>query len=365
MPDCGHVRFWTRKNEDSGETRVRMTSDLTPSDSGPTRPLGWALSTPGAELYDELLSQGELVEDDAAGAFGRPAVEELVARGFAVHDSGPPALLIPLPPEVPLVRTLAAQTQQWLDSAPDATSISEDLRRYSRAEGRRSRVTHSPERGLTVTELPARSERAVSVNSVMTSARTELWIMQSSRTPDDPPPSDEVVIAPEDLLARGVAIRFLYDPDVLEDVDFLRAAMEEAAAGVEARVAVDLPSDFAIADRARLFLTTSYSPMVAIYSESASLIDTLRVAFESIWDRATPLGHASWNEATAELSESHRIVLSLVVNGLGNDAIGRSLHINSRTVRRRVDELLTQYGVTNRSALIAAAVLQTDQRATR
>ena len=98
-------------------------------------------------------------------------------------------------------------------------------------------------------------------------------------------------------------------------------------------------------EEVRFDLTTARA-MVASYLD----------LFDSYWSRATPIGINPLNESTKPLSTMHQMVLSHVLTGKSADTIARLLKVDSRTIRRRIDELCKYYDVDSRSALIAAAL---------
>jgi DNA-binding NarL/FixJ family response regulator len=326
--------------------------------------LSWVLSADASALYAELLVRGDTPFAEFAAAGRAVAAEELEAYGFVRIAVGKDRLVIPLPPEVPVVRNFATRTFEWLQAAPDSVMVAAGLRELSARS--RGQMAFGDLRAGTrqldlVRELPDRSDRDVTTSSMMTSARTELMTMQSSKVVYDPSAGPNIGGAPTDLLDRGVTMRFLYDAAILEDADMLRVALADVAAGAHARVVDELPGDFLVVDGSRALLTTSFDPINAMYTEGASFVAMLVDLFESVWSSARPVGHHSWDDATGDLTDGHRQVLSLVVNGLSNEAIARTLRVNPRTVRRRIDDLIDGYGVASRSGLITAAVRQADQ----
>jgi DNA-binding CsgD family transcriptional regulator len=327
------------------------------ADSADSPLFQWVLSESASKLYLDIVDRSDVLLDDLVAAGHAASVAELEAKGFVRTSVGTTSRVIPLPPEVPIVRNFKARTAEWLLTAPRVESVEHDLREVARRIGTRvalpgasaAESVHSQMR-----ELPSRSERGFVATSMFTSAQTELLVVQSSKklVPNEP---ENIEVAPIDLLERGVVMRFIYDASVLEDAEFLTAALDEVSLGADARVTEELPTDFVVADRRCAMVKTSFDPPNAMYTESTTMIDTYVSYFEVLWRQARPIGLRSWGEATMQLTEAHRLVLSLVVNGLNNEAIARTLHVHPRTVRRRIDDLSDAYSVTSRNALIAAA----------
>jgi sugar-specific transcriptional regulator TrmB/DNA-binding CsgD family transcriptional regulator len=328
------------------------------ADGSDTSLFSWVLSEPASALYIKLLGNDNEPLDLLLANGCRDALKELEDKGFVRVSAGESRRVIPLPPEVPVVRHFSARTAAWLLAAPDLESVENDLHQISTLVGTRvplPNATASDSINSQVRELPSRTERGFVANSMMTSAKSELRIVQSSKVGDPDEPAN-IEVAPTDLLERGVTMRFLYDTRVLEDAEFLAAALDEVDLGAEARVIPELATDFLVADHTCALVTTSFAPRNALYTESVEMVGLLTETFEMMWRQARPIGLRTWSDTMSELTDGHRLVLSLAINGLNNEAIARTLKVNPRTVRRRLDDLSDAYGVTNRNALIAAAV---------
>ncbi|MFE7974030.1 LuxR C-terminal-related transcriptional regulator [Streptomyces shenzhenensis] len=136
-------------------------------------------------------------------------------------------------------------------------------------------------------------------------------------------------------LSRGVTFRQLCDPDGLTaEVSAERASI----GGLQARIHPDLPFRGAIADRSAAVITLDHEPQnaKALFVRSSPLLDGLVMLFETSWSRATPIG----GDPTG-LNEEERKVMTLLAAGMKDEAIARQLGITTRTVRRRVQHLLT------------------------
>jgi DNA-binding CsgD family transcriptional regulator len=306
--------------------------------------LGWILSPDASAVYLRLLQgKPEEVSGDVA--------DELVSRGFAMVDPVD-GLLRVLPPEVPIVRAMAASTQSWLDSMPSFDLVQRDLSSLVRADFR-----HTATAVMTptqVNELPDRDAKSLAIISAISSARLELCCFQQDIAPGPTDGPEIVFPAPQDLLQRGVAIKFLYERGVLDDTEFLEAALDEVDLGVQARVVERLPSQFTLVDQRLLIMELVGPESVALTTTASAIVASYYELFAMTWDRATPLG--SGRTADATLSATHKMVLSHLLAGRSTDSIGRALRIDPRTVRRKLDDLFQHFGVDDRSALIATAM---------
>ncbi|WP_372349199.1 helix-turn-helix domain-containing protein [Streptomyces sp. KL116D] len=151
----------------------------------------------------------------------------------------------------------------------------------------------------------------------------------------------------ETALGEGISYRAVYAPEALEWPGVLDDIRRLVGLGEQARVLPGLRVKLAIADdRVALMplsLTLSSEVRAAVIRPSA-LLDTLIDHWELCWRVAEPL------DAPAEgpLDEDDRLMLSLLVSGLKDEAIARQLGWSVRTMRRRTSRLHQLLGASNR-----------------
>lgn len=144
------------------------------------------------------------------------------------------------------------------------------------------------------------------------------------------------------VLERGVPFRVLCDP-----VDFPEELARDFATqpGLEARLTAGLPFRGIVADRRAALITMDREPqnLIAVVVHPSPLLDGLVLLFDALWARGVPL------ESTGEtLAEPERQVLVLLAAGLKDEAIARQLGTTARTVRRRIQTVLTALGARSR-----------------
>lgn len=139
----------------------------------------------------------------------------------------------------------------------------------------------------------------------------------------------------ESILRRGVSFRVLCDPE-----DFPRQLGDEFAAlrGLEARLYADVPFRALIADGQICLIILDRTPLnrAALVIHPSTLLDGICQFFDACWCRAVPIGFE-----TSPLDDQAREVLTLLAAGLKDESVARQLGITTRTLRRRVQEILT------------------------
>lgn len=147
-------------------------------------------------------------------------------------------------------------------------------------------------------------------------------------------------------LGRGVRYRAVYAPEALEWPGVLEDIRGLVRRGEQARVMPGLRIKLAIADRrlALMPLSLDLDGVRAAVIRPSTLLDALTDYWELCWKQALPL------DAPAEdpLGEEDRLVLTLLVSGLKDEAIARQLGWSVRTMRRRMSRLHELLGAVNR-----------------
>lgn len=148
-------------------------------------------------------------------------------------------------------------------------------------------------------------------------------------------------------LARGVRVRAIYAPEALEIPGALAEVRELALSGEDGRVMPGLMIKLAIADRRVGLMPLSLDierANVMVVHES-TLLDGLLDLFEFYWRRSLPVVGAPDDPS---VTADERTILTLLASGLKDDAIARHLGISTRTMRRRMHEMLGKVGAQNR-----------------
>ena len=301
--------------------------------------LDWVLTSPAGEMYAELLA------GVSVGGTSWAAIE-LVDAGFAVVDpvTGD---LVPLPPEVPIVRAIAVATNEWLNQQPDFSTMGQAFLDMVDKDRHLARTS-----SRFVTEYATRQERMQAIHVAFSGARSQLDVMyRGGSPPDDHEDPQQEIFAPD---TSSVTVRYLYEHSVIDDEDFRNAVLAEVATGVKARAVAKLPADAGIVDRSVLLVLNCDEVPTAIRITAPPVVESHTALFDLLWATGTPLGWTG-SEGAAVLSEHHQLVLSQLIIGRPMDAIARSLKVDRRTINRRLNDLFQAYDVENLAALIIAA----------
>ncbi|MDL4774712.1 MULTISPECIES: helix-turn-helix domain-containing protein [Thermomonosporaceae] len=151
------------------------------------------------------------------------------------------------------------------------------------------------------------------------------------------------------VLARGVRWRAIYAPESLAPPGAPGTVQELRAAGEEARVLAGLPMKLVIADRRIALLPLVADDVIGqtIVVHPSSLLDSLVMLFEALWQRAIPFAEPPPPAAGGPAGEDRKLI-ELLAMGLKDDAIARQLGLSTRTTRRRMKALSDELGARNR-----------------
>lgn len=296
---------------------------------GELPPLG--LGEAEERAYEALLLEQAGRIEELARFLGLPrervhtALDRLVEHGFArpADPSDEGGLPHPAAPAAAL-RTLIHRRQAELHRR------SAELERLRLTAERLTAVRAASEaEGVeTVTGRRAIGERA---DHLLAGAEREVLVM------DRPPYYSDLVPDLEALLARGVEVRAVLDRAGLGPPERARAVRALARRGLRVRVAAGVPTRLVVVDRRVTLLPPADAAAPRAYAlvvADVRLREALLPLFETVWDRAAPLG--AEEPAPGEQQE----LLTLLAAGLKDEAIARRLGVHVHTARRRITRLL-------------------------
>lgn len=191
---------------------------------------------------------------------------------------------------------------------------------------------------------------------LLASAEREVVVLDRPPCPDGRATDPLFETLLEALPARGVGVRMAVRRDGL-DADRLRTLTALAGRGVRIRTATEVPTRLIAVDgRVTLLPPDTTDPAASALVIGESLLrDALLPLFETVWDRAVPLGSAGGD---GRVSEHRRELLGLLAAGLKDEAIARRLGVHVHTARRRISGLLDALGADTRFQAGAQATLR-------
>lgn len=288
--------------------------------------------------YRHLLQRPDCTLAELAARLGEdvdvvyPWVLRLEKLGLISRSADQPSRLRPARPDV-AVDVLVARRRAELDRAQVAArDLLQEL--------------HTPEQfrpESLVEVIVGRQAIATRFAQLLQSTGKELLVL-------DRPPYvanyDESDARVHSLLGEGVAVHGIYSSESLQRSDGVQEAYRAARAGEDSRMHPVVPMKLVVADRALALLPLSLeqSGDSALVVHHSALLEALVSMFWLLWDQAVPVvpGHR------ADDPPVDPRLLTMLAGGLKDDAIARQFSVSSRTIGRRVAELMDIIGARTR-----------------
>jgi hypothetical protein len=142
-----------------------------------------------------------------------------------------------------------------------------------------------------------------------------------------------------------VTVGGIYAPEALDLPGALDAAQDATRAGERSRVHADLPMKLAIGDRRLAILPVGADEAVdaALCIRPSALLYALVQLFDLLWTQATPIVAP---DSDGEVSD--RALAALLASGAKDDVVARHLGTSTRTLSRRIAELMEHLHVRTR-----------------
>lgn len=280
---------------------------------------------------------------DTSHVLVRRGLDRLEVMGL-VSRQGQPARFVAAAPDM-AVEALILRRQEELERCRMTAAAL--LAEYREAE--------QPLGGL-VEIIVGREATFQRYRQLLTTARRE--VLMFDKPPYIGPPENPLEV---DVLSRGVSWKAVYAPEALEVPERLAQLRIWQQAGEQARVCAHLPLKLVMVDRALALLpltaNTERDEHTAILVHPCSLLTTLGMLFDMLWEQSLPLHWAGPLTASdTGLDEIDRTLLQLLTAGFKDQAIARHLDVSMRTVRRRLANLMASHGLTSRFQLGQLAV---------
>ncbi|CAM3128758.1 helix-turn-helix domain-containing protein [Stackebrandtia soli] len=244
-------------------------------------------------------------------------------------------------PDLAVVNLLAGRLDQ-LRRGYDALA---DLERIYRGAQARHGALDGTENVTGATAILSR------INQLYDSARAEIRMFIRPPLMEEDEPGGGDGPAP-----RKVRRRSLYEKSLLDDPAAMTMIRNCASEGVQVRFAATLPLKLMIIDQSVVVIMDPVDMESALISEHPTILTLATGMFEMMWPTAipAPLGTEFDRALPSEpgLSDpDDRLLLSLLLSGLTDQAIAARLGIGLRTVQRRVRDLMDAAEVDTRIQL--------------
>jgi predicted transcriptional regulator len=301
--------------------------------------------------YRSLVVDGGGTENALAARWGRSAddvrrvlssLRELGLVELATFDGQLP-VWFPTAPDVALQGLLNARRHALAVAETSVAQLTEIFRRD---------LNHADVGDLVEVVLGAEAVRGRFLQLEL-SARDEVCAFVDARP---------VAVDPEENRAEGQAL----DRGVAFRVVLERAAFDDDATAAEARAALGakalvravakVPTKLLVVDGAVAMAPLSVRgyDAASVVIRAPSLVQSLVTLFEAVWDSGIPMVlHPEHGlvEAPAGPDRLDIAIMSHMLIGLTDDAIGKQLGMSGRTVQRRLRALMALTGSTSRMQL--------------
>jgi sugar-specific transcriptional regulator TrmB len=288
-------------------------------------------------VYRELLSRSEAEAGELASVLDREPVDvtdsltSLEELGLVHRLPGRPVRVRAARPDVAVDVLVNRRKEELARTQLAARDLLAEMPAAER---------HRPEDIVEV--LVGRAAIAARFEQLLVGTREELLVLDRPPYVSNPQRSDQSV---RRLLRDEVVVRGIYAPEALELPGALEDAQDASRAGERSRVHADLPMKLAISDGSVAILPIGVEETIdaALCIRRSALMDALVRLFELLWSQATPI------VAPADAGRvTDRELAALLAAGAKDDVVARHLGTSTRTLSRRISQLMNHLHVRTR-----------------
>ncbi len=273
------------------------------------------------------------------------ALSDLEQRGLAARATGTPGHFVAAPPALAL-GSLITERQEDLRAAQQELTLLSEQYRGAAAERTITDVIDVVNGGQAVAQRFAQLQRGAK-REVMALIRAGVAVVSSADNVEEGA-----------AVRRGVHYTVVVDQQVLDRPGFFDEAAEALDRGEDVRVSPRVPLRLLIADRQIALVPlqqTDGGPSAgALLIHPSALLDALVTLFDITFQSARRLTVGDEGLGTApsdEIDTRESQILSLLLAGLTDEALGSQLGLSLRTVQRCVRGLMDKARVTTRLQL--------------
>lgn len=288
------------------------------------------------EVYRQVLSRSEVEVEQLSVTLDRHssdvnrAVTTLEELGLVHRLPGRPVRLRAARPDVAVDALVNRRREELARTQLAARSLLAEMPAEER---------HRPEDIIEV--LAGRPAIAARFDQLLDTTRQELMVLDRPPYVSEPGHTDGAVMR---LLHDEVTVRGIYAPEALELPGALADLEDAYRAGEQSRVHSALPMKLAIGDRRMAILPIDVDTVdAAVCVRPSSLLNALVRLFELLWAQATPVVGLAGDGAFSD-----RQLAALLASGAKDDVVARRLGTSTRTLSRRIAELMDHLHVRTR-----------------
>ncbi|MFF4704397.1 LuxR C-terminal-related transcriptional regulator [Streptomyces sp. NPDC001288] len=274
------------------------------------------------------------------------AIEHLKETGLLVPAPSAPSGYQAVRPGNALSRLVSLErelTEAWIrERTHRQDQISSLLREFCLYTG--------PTPQATIHLLPG----GAAVNEFIEEHTLEARVQEQAMHPGGVPPVelvDEMIHRDVAALRRGVSLQAIYAHHLAAVPHLQEYLTEVSLQGADVRVAPAVPLRMLVIDEdlAILPMDPQDTARGAFAIRSHQVIRALRAVFRFHWAAAAPLAASSERRQVSDLiSPSEKMVIHMMAMGMKDEAIARQLGVSTRTLSRRISQLLDRLSVQTR-----------------
>lgn len=300
-------------------------------------------------VYESLVESSPSSLDDLAVGHRLPmaqlqyVIETLESRGLINRLPGSPARYAAIAPEIALEVLILQREEELKRARWYAEQLS--TRFHHAAAGR-----DPAELVEVITGRPAIRQRW---EQLQRAAREQVRGIDKPPYTVNKPPNEAEAVETEQL-ARGVTYRIIYDSSGLATFHDLHRDIERSIElGERARVLTNAPCKLVIFDDRYALLPLQASPTTAqamVVVHQSGLLEALCALFESLWAQALPfpVPVGDTPPAADQPTTDEARLLALLVTGMPDESIAKTLGLSYRTFQRRMRNLMNRLGAETR-----------------
>ena len=273
------------------------------------------------------------------------ALSALEAKGLVARSTGQPGHFVASPPSLALGSLIVQREEEIRRAQLELGRLTEQYR-GSVADRTGTDVVDVGRGPQAVAHRFAQMQRGASTE-VVALVKSSVAIVTAEENTDE-----------DVALARGVSYRVVLERSAFSRPGFLDRVAESIDAGEVVRVVDSLPLRLVIADRSLALLplapTSTDVGGGALLVHESGLLDALLHLFDLVWASANEVVPSSSGVSLADadrIDEVDARILTLLLAGLTDQAIGGQLGMSLRTVQRRVSALMDRARVVTRFQL--------------